>query len=62
MMRFTESQYAVDPRSRHYRAYRDWQRMSGVKDSESNSPQRRQSSSSTIEEEEEEEDNDNNEE
>lgn len=60
MVRFTDSQYAVDPRSRHYRAYRDWQRMTGVEDSESKSPRRRQSSSSTIEEEE--EDNDNNEE
>lgn len=51
MMRFTDPQYASDPRSRHYRAYRDWQRMSAVKDSES---KRHPSSSSTLEEEEEE--------
>ena len=52
MMRFTDPQYALDPRSRHYRAYREWQRMSGVKDLETSSPRRRQSSSSSIKEEE----------
>ena len=62
MMRFTDPQYALDPRSRHYRAYREWQRMSGVKDLETSSPRRRQSSSSSIKEEEEEDDDDDDEE
>lgn len=34
MMQFSDPQYAIDPRTRHYRAYREWQRMSAVKDAE----------------------------
>jgi hypothetical protein len=54
-MQFSDPQYAVDPRSRHYRAYREWQRLSALKDAESMPPIRREFSSSSIEEEEDEE-------
>lgn len=51
-MRFSDSQYAIDPRTRHYHAYREWQRLSALKEAES-IPIRRESSSSSssIEEE-----------
>ncbi len=50
-MRFSDPQYAVNPRSRHYHAYREWQRLSALKDAES-IPIRRQSSSSSSPEKE----------
>lgn len=35
MSKFPDSNYAVDPRSRNYHAYRQWQRLSALKDAES---------------------------
>ncbi len=52
-MRFSDPQYAVDSRTRHYYAYREWQRLSALKEAESMSPIRQDSSSSSIEENEE---------
>jgi len=49
-MQFSDPQYAVDPRTRHYYAYREWQRLSALKDAES-IPMRRESSSSSIDDE-----------
>ena len=49
MMQFSDPQFAVDPRTRHYRAYREWQRLSALKEAES-MPMQRRSSSTTSEE------------
>ncbi len=49
-MRFSDPQYAANPRNRHYYAYREWQRLSALKDAES-IPLRRESSSSSTDEE-----------
>ncbi len=46
LMRFSDPQYAPSPRTRHYYAYREWQRLQAVKDTES-IPIRRASSSSS---------------
>lgn len=46
MMHFSDPQYAINPRTRHYYAYREWQRISGLKDADS-IPLREGSSSST---------------
>ncbi|UJR08977.1 hypothetical protein I4U23_013227 [Adineta vaga] len=35
MVRFSDPNYVVDPRSRSYHAYREWQRLSALKDAES---------------------------
>ena len=35
MMHFSDPQYAINPRTRHYYAYREWQRISGLKDADS---------------------------
>ena len=35
MVRFDDTQYARDPRSRNYQAYREWQRLSALKDADS---------------------------
>ncbi|CAF0773965.1 unnamed protein product [Adineta steineri] len=51
IMQHSNSQYAIDPRTRHYRAYREWQRLSALKDVE-RAPVSRESSSSSIQEEE----------
>ena len=32
MVNFSDPNYVVDPRSRSYHAYREWQRLSAVKD------------------------------
>jgi hypothetical protein len=50
-MRFSDPEYAVDPRTRHYRAYREWQRLSALKDAESMPIRRDSSSSSSTNEE-----------
>lgn len=50
IMQFSDPQFAVDPRTRHYRAYREWQRLSALKDAES-MPIQTRGSSSTEEEE-----------
>jgi hypothetical protein len=55
IMQFSDSQNAVDPRTRHYRAYREWQRLSALREAESMSSIRQESSSSSIEEDEDEE-------
>ena len=47
-MKFSDPQYAVNPRSRHYYAYREWQRLSALKDAE-DIPIRRESSSTEEE-------------
>jgi hypothetical protein len=47
-MHYSDPQYAIDPRVRHYHAYREWQRLSALKDAE-HMPIR-QGSSSSIEE------------
>ena len=47
-MQFSDPQYAVNPRSRHYHAYREWQRLSALKDAE-NTPVRRESSATEEE-------------
>ncbi len=49
-MHFADPQYAVDPRTRHYYVYREWQRLSALKDAES-IPMRRESSSSSTDDE-----------
>ena len=36
-MRFSDTQYAIDPRARHYHAYREWRRLTALKNIESNS-------------------------
>lgn len=48
MMQFSDPQYAMDPRTRHYRAYREWQRLSAIKDTEN---QAKPSTPSVFEEE-----------
>jgi len=35
LSRFPDSNYATDPRSRSYHAYREWQRLSALKDAQS---------------------------
>jgi hypothetical protein len=35
MARFSDPNFAADPRSRSYHAYREWQRLSALKDAES---------------------------
>lgn len=35
LVRFDEGQYVRDPRSRNYQAYREWQRLSSLKDADS---------------------------
>jgi hypothetical protein len=47
-MKFSDPQYAVNPRSRHYHAYREWQRLSSLNDAE-DIPIRRKSSSTEEE-------------
>ncbi|UJR37234.1 hypothetical protein I4U23_029943 [Adineta vaga] len=52
MMQFSDPQYAMDPRTRHNRAYREWQRLSALKDAEYHPIRSEVSvSPSTIEEE-----------
>jgi hypothetical protein len=34
-MQYSDPLYAANPRSRHYHAYREWQRTSAIKDAES---------------------------
>ncbi|CAF0774010.1 unnamed protein product [Rotaria sp. Silwood1] len=48
-MRFSDAQYTIDPRTRHYRAYREWQRLNALKDIESTPSEREFSTSSTEE-------------
>ncbi|CAF1336258.1 unnamed protein product [Rotaria sordida] len=48
-MHFSDAQYNADPRTRHYRAYREWRRLNALKDAESTPIQREFSSSSTEE-------------
>ncbi len=35
MTRFSDQNFAADPRTRSYHAYREWQRLSALKDAES---------------------------
>ncbi len=35
LARFSDADYAIDPRSRSYHAYREWQRLSALKDAQS---------------------------
>ncbi len=35
MARFSDQNFAADPRTRSYHAYREWQRLSALKDAES---------------------------
>ncbi|CAF2871931.1 unnamed protein product [Rotaria sp. Silwood2] len=46
---FSDAQYTIDPRTRHYRAYREWRRLNALKDVESTRIEREFSSSSTEE-------------
>ncbi|CAF3332634.1 unnamed protein product [Rotaria socialis] len=48
-MRYSDPQYAVDPRTRHYHAYREWRRMHTLKNNEFTQDPR-ESSSSSIDE------------
>ena len=49
MMQFSDPQFAVDAHARHNYAYRQWQRLSAIKDIESR--QIRQTSEEAVEEE-----------
>ncbi|CAF1186421.1 unnamed protein product, partial [Adineta ricciae] len=51
MMQLSDPQYAMDPRTRHYRAYREWQRLSAIKDTENQSIRPQSSTPSIFEEE-----------
>ena len=53
MLQFDETNYARDPRSRNYHAYREWQRLSALRDAES-IPMRERTK--VVEEEEEDDD------
>ena len=35
MLKFEEPNYVTDPRTRNYHAYREWQRLSSLKDADS---------------------------
>ena len=37
IMQYSDPMYAANPRSRHYHAYREWQRLSAIKEAESSS-------------------------
>lgn len=49
MMTYADPQYTVNPRTRHYYAYREWQRLSALKEAES-MPMREPEQRSTEEE------------
>ena len=40
MMQFSDPQLALNPYTRHNYAYREWQRLSAIKDAESRESQR----------------------
>lgn len=53
MMQFSDPQYALNPYTRHNYAYREWQRLSAIKEAQSHPS--RSSTTETDKEEEEEE-------